>query len=107
MPQDQAKAYGRIIARAWSDPAFAAKLKTDPAAALAEAGIEVPESAKVTSYFAEENEVVVLVPAKPSEELSDEALEAMAGGGSIGTGGTFGTGACPGTVGSIGTSGSL
>ncbi|RMF11677.1 MAG: NHLP leader peptide family natural product precursor, partial [Alphaproteobacteria bacterium] len=33
---DQTKTHGRIIARAWSDPAFAAKLKSDPAAALAE-----------------------------------------------------------------------
>ncbi len=107
MADNHAQAYGKVIAQAWSDPAFAERLKTDPAAALAEAGIKVPEGAKVTSYFAEANEVVVLVPPKPPEELADEALEAMAGGGSVGTGGTFGTGACPGTVGSIGTSGSL
>ncbi|RMF11678.1 MAG: thiocillin family RiPP [Alphaproteobacteria bacterium] len=107
MAQDAAKAYGQVIARAWSDPAFAAKLKSDPAAALAEAGVEVPDGAKVTSYFAEENEVVVLVPAKPSEELSDEALEAMAGGGTKGSAGTAGTAACPiGTFGCAGTAGS-
>ena len=99
MAENNAQAYGQVIARAWSDPDFAAKLKSDPAAALADAGIEVPEGAKVTSYFAEENEVVVLVPAKPSEELSDEALEAVAGGG---TAGTLGTAGCPATFGTFG-----
>ena len=107
MAQDQAQAYGQLIARAWSDPDFAQKLKSDPAAALAEAGVDVPDGAKVTSYFAEENEIVVLVPAKPSEELSDETLEAMAGGGTKGTAGTAGTAGCPiGTFGSAGTAGS-
>jgi len=107
MVQDQAKAYGQLIARAWSDSDFAAKLKSNPAAALAEAGVPLPEGAKVTSYFAAENEVVVLVPPKPSEELSDETLEAMAGGGTKGTAGTAGTAGCPiGTFGSGGTAGS-
>jgi len=99
--EDHAKAYGQIIARAWSDPDFAAKLKSDPAAALAEAGIDVPEGAKITSYFATENEIVVLVPPKPSEELTDEALEAMAGGGCAGTLGSNGIG-CFGTIGTNG-----
>ena len=107
MAHGQARAYGRVIAQAWSDPAFAEKLRTNPAAALAEAGIEVPEGARVTSYFAAENEVVVLVPPKPSEELSEETLEAMAGGGTKGTAGTAGTAGCPiGTFGCAGTAGS-
>ncbi len=106
MPDNHAQAYGKIIAKAWSDPAFAKKLETDAATALAEVGIEVPEGARVTSYFAAENEVVVLVPPKPSAELADEALEAMAGGGCKGTSGTVGTFGCPvGTVGSTGTYG--
>ncbi|GIX16984.1 MAG: hypothetical protein KatS3mg119_1170 [Rhodothalassiaceae bacterium] len=106
MADNHAQAYGKIIAQAWSDPAFAEKLTKDPAAALAEAGIKVPAGAKVTSYFAAENEVVVLVPPKPSAELADEALEAMVGGGCKGTSGTVGTFGCPvGTVGFTGTYG--
>ena len=108
MPNTGATTYGELIARAWTDADFAAKLKSDPAAALAEAGVDVPAGAKVTSYFAEENEIVVLVPPKPSEELSDEALEAMAGGScsTDGTAGTVGTVGCPATLGTAGTTGS-
>ncbi len=100
MADNHAQAYGKVIAQAWSDPAFAEKLKKDPAAALAEAGIKVPAGAKVTSYFAEENEVVVIVPPKPNEELADEALEAMAGG--FNCRGTAGTAGCPATLGTFG-----
>ncbi|RMF72900.1 MAG: thiocillin family RiPP [Alphaproteobacteria bacterium] len=104
---EQAMAYGQVIARAWSDPAFAEKLKRDPAAALAEAGVKLPENAKVTAYFGAENEVLIFVPPKPREELSDEALEAMAGGKCAGTSGCVGTGGCPVmTIGSAGTFGS-
>ncbi|RMF72901.1 MAG: NHLP leader peptide family natural product precursor, partial [Alphaproteobacteria bacterium] len=68
MPENesaQPQALGKIIARAWSDPGFAARLKSDPKAALAEAGMDVPEDVRVTTYFAEKDEVVLVIPAPP------------------------------------------
>ena len=44
---DQEKAaYGKVVARAWRDPAFKAKLIADPQAALRDAGIPVPAGVK-------------------------------------------------------------
>jgi hypothetical protein len=45
--QDNAAAYSKIIAKAWRDPAFKAKLLADPQAALKNAGISVPTGVTV------------------------------------------------------------
>lgn len=48
--QDRAEfvsAFTRLLTRAWSDDAFAAKLDTNPKEAVAEAGLTVPDHAQV------------------------------------------------------------
>lgn len=71
-----------IIARAWSDEAFRAKLESDPAAALAEAGFPLPDGrvARVTREAPGTLEIVL--PAKPAAvtEMDEAELEAVAGG---------------------------
>jgi hypothetical protein len=75
-------AYGKLVAKAWSDSAFKARLLRDPHAALTEAG--VPVASGVTIKVVEDTEStrhLVLPPPPPEGELSDEALDKVAGGG--------------------------
>ena len=44
---DQQQAYAKVVARAWSDEAFKTQLLNEPAAALAAAGVEVPDGMTV------------------------------------------------------------
>lgn len=39
--------YQEVISRAWSDPAFKARLEADPAAVLREAGVPVPKDMRI------------------------------------------------------------
>lgn len=87
----QKKAVGRklleaeIIARAWEDDAFRAKLETDPAAALAEAGLPVPQGRKIKVTTEAPGTLTLPLPQTPAEagELEDTDLDAVAGGGLI------------------------
>ena len=95
--QEYAKQWGQLVARAWSDAAFKQRLLADPAAALAEQGIPVPPGVEVRVH---ENSAVLFhltLPPKPTDELSDEQLDAVAGGDSASTAGSVAT------VGSIGS----
>ena len=76
----------KVIAKAWSDPAFKARLLSNPQAALVEAGVEVP--AGVTVKVVEDTETTrhLILPPPPEGELSEEALEKVAGGLTIGPG---------------------
>ena len=78
--QDKAAAHGKIIARAWRDPAFKAKLLADPHATLKEAGIAVPEGVTVKVVENTDTHHHLVLPPKPTGELSDEALDKVAGG---------------------------
>ena len=74
-------AYGKVVARAWRDPAFKAKLIADPQAALKDAGVPVPPGVKMTVLENTNTHIHVVLPPKPTGELSDEALDKVAGGG--------------------------
>lgn len=73
----------QIVAKAWSDEAFMEELRCDAKAAISkELGAELPEGLKVVvhEYTDEGPTWHVVIPAKPSEELSDDELAAAAGG---------------------------
>jgi hypothetical protein len=70
----------KIIAKAWRDPAFKAELIANPAAALKAEGIDVPTGMAVTVLENTDKQFHLLLPPVPSDELTDEALEAVAGG---------------------------
>lgn len=73
-PDDAMSVHGMIIAKAWSDPAFKAKLLTDPHAALEELGIAVAAGKTVTVVENADRHVHLVLPPKPSGQLSaDEA----------------------------------
>ena len=71
----------KVHRRAHSDPAFKARLLSDPITALHEAGVPIPQG--VTIKILEDAETVrhlVLPLPAPDGELSDAALEDVAGG---------------------------
>ncbi|MDJ0713528.1 MAG: NHLP leader peptide family RiPP precursor [Prochloraceae cyanobacterium] len=78
-----------LIAKAWSDEAFKEKLLKNPKAVLEEEmGGQLPEEIKNVRIIEEtEDTIYISLPKKPeqssSEELSEEELEAVAGGLSI------------------------
>jgi hypothetical protein len=80
-------AYGKVVARAWRDPAFKAKLMADPPTALRDAGFDVPASATVQVMEDTDTHRYFILPAKPSGELSDESLDSIAGGTNCGING--------------------
>ncbi len=89
---EERKEYAKVIAQAWVDDQFKAKLLADPAAVLAENGIEVPEGMTVKVVEQKENEINIPLPAKPPnvegsamEELHERVQAAMPGCCTAGT----------------------
>ena len=70
----------RIIAKAWADDGFKARLLADPTAVAAAEGIAVPAGVKIVVHENKPGELHVVLPAKPSANLSDAELEGVVGG---------------------------
>jgi hypothetical protein len=106
---DYAKGYGQLVARAWADEAFKARLLSEPGKTLAEQGIEVPAGVEVRVHENTPTLVHLTLPPAPSEELSDEQLDQVAAGTTAGTAGSLSSVgtvcATLSTVGSAGTAG--
>jgi hypothetical protein len=77
--QNKAAFYGKIIAKAWRDPAFKAKLIANPGATLKEAGLTVPAGVTVKVVENTDSHFHLVLPPKPTADLSDEALDKAAG----------------------------
>jgi hypothetical protein len=84
----------KLVAKAWQDDAFRQQLLDTPRATIQqELGIELPEDVEVKIFEEQPDQAYVLLPQKPtrldqatireSEELSDESLEGVAGGGMV------------------------
>jgi hypothetical protein len=79
--EEQAKKMQRIIAKAWMDDGFKQMLLADPAAALKQEGIAVPDGVQVKAVENTDKVFHLVLPPKPtSDELSEDQLEAVAGG---------------------------
>jgi Nitrile hydratase, alpha chain len=78
--RDGAAAYAKVIAKAWRDPSFKAKLLADPQAVLEEAGMAVPAGVTVKVVENTATHFHVVLPPKPTGQLSDEALDTVAAG---------------------------
>ncbi len=72
----------QVIARAWSDPDFKAKLLNDPKAAVASYGIDLPAGLNLKIVENTANTFHMVLPATPSQagDLSDADLQNLAGG---------------------------
>jgi len=77
---DNDNEFAKIIAKAWRDPAFKAELIANPAAALKAEGIDVPAGMTVTVLENTGKQFHLVLPPVPADELSDENLDAVAGG---------------------------
>jgi Nitrile hydratase, alpha chain len=75
----------KVIARAWADPAYKARLLEDPHAVLAEAGIDVQAGIKLKVVENTADTWHVVLPAAPSgaDELSEEELGKVAAGAGV------------------------
>lgn len=101
--QDMAQAWSKIFAQAWSDPGFKQRLIADPKSVMQENGINTigDHPVNVAGFKVEVREnptaqvgawhvvgkgadatYIIDLPAKPSDELSDEQLASVAGASS-------------------------
>ena len=87
---DAAPDLAKIIAKAWRDPAFKAELIANPAAALKAEGIDVPNGMALTVLENTDKQFHLVLPPVPTDELSEDDLEAVAGGGYKRASGVFG-----------------
>ncbi|MGC1879392.1 MAG: NHLP leader peptide family RiPP precursor [Rhabdochlamydiaceae bacterium] len=74
------KAWAKIIAKAWSDPAFKQRLLKDPLTVFKENGIELPPGVQCKVNESTDKIVYLSLPKKPSGEVSEESLKKIAGG---------------------------
>lgn len=70
----------KVVTRAWSGPAYKAKLMADPHGALAEAGLEAPAGLRIKVVENTDDLVHLVLPAPPTGEISEESLAQVAGG---------------------------
>lgn len=78
-PEQAQQLTQQLIARCWTDAEFKARLWADPVATLTAEGIPVPEGHQIQVVESNANQSYFVIPPQPSD-LSDEALDQMAGG---------------------------
>jgi hypothetical protein len=71
--------YEQLVARCWNDSDFKERLMTNPSSALADMGVIVPASTKVSVFENTPTDFHLVIPSKVSE-LGDEELEQVSGG---------------------------
>ena len=72
--QGKEKEWAKVIAQAWVDEEFKAKLLADPKAVLKAEGIEFPENIKLNIAEAKEDELNLTLP-HPDRQADAEADE--------------------------------
>ena len=80
-PRSYLAEHAQLVARAWLDPEFKARLLASPATALGEQGIAIPTSAEVRVSEDTDRVVYVHLPAQPpTDTLTIEQLAQVIGG---------------------------
>ncbi len=74
------KAYGKLVAKAFEEDDFKAKLLADPKKIFKENGIEIPEKVKV-NILENKNDLVNFVLPMDMSELDEDDLQLLTGGG--------------------------
>ncbi len=73
------KQWGLLVAKAWSDENLKERLIADPAAVLEENGIDVPYGIELKVVEDTDQVRHLVLPASPSDDLSDEELTCSVG----------------------------
>jgi len=74
------RAYAEATRKAWSDPAFRAKLLANPRATLLAEGVQIPAGVTINVVENTPDVINLVLPPRPSDALSDEALAAISAG---------------------------
>jgi hypothetical protein len=70
-----------ILAKVIENPAFAARLKADPKAALREAfDVEFPADLQISVFQETPNHLMLCIPLMMTDEIAESGLEGVAGG---------------------------
>ncbi len=77
------KAYGKLVAKAWSDDDFKARLLSDPMTVFRENDLTIPEGMEIRMVENTEKITHFILPPEPSDELMDEELDGAAGGANV------------------------
>ncbi len=75
MNGDSGKKWMRVVAKAWADEEFKHRLKEDPAAVLAEEGIEMPGGVKLRVIEDTPGVRTLILPPAPDAAGGTEDLE--------------------------------
>lgn len=70
----------KIIAKAWSDPAFKKRLMQNPNEVIESYGLEIPKGKKIVIMEDTKELHHVTLPEKPTGALKEEQLEKVAAG---------------------------
>ncbi|MDP6561070.1 MAG: nitrile hydratase subunit alpha [Candidatus Binatia bacterium] len=66
MAEEQSNPYGQLIAKAWTDQEFKARLKADPKATMKEVGMDVPEGVDIEVVETHRRRPIWSYPPNPS-----------------------------------------
>ncbi len=79
------EALASVIAKAWKDDKFKKDLISNPKAVISkEFGVQIPDNVNVKVLEENANNLYIILPEKPvTGQLSDEQLEAVAGGACV------------------------
>jgi hypothetical protein len=72
--------WAQIVAKAWADEEFKQRLMADPAGVLQAHGITPPAGLQFQVVENTPTQVYLVLPSRPAEDLTEEQLQAVAGG---------------------------
>jgi hypothetical protein len=70
-PEEHSDAIAHVVAKAWQDPSFKDRLKSNPEETLRAEGINLPEGASVTVHEESDGEHHFVIPNKPASWSHD------------------------------------
>jgi len=80
--------FAQLVKSYHADPAFRSRIESDPVGTFHEYGINLPSSIGVEVHANDDRTMYVVFPPDPNVELSEELLETVAGGTTVGSAGS-------------------